>query len=126
MKLYQQYLSEDDDFEIEDEIEVVEDDFDNYDDILQQLKKISKNLDVSGKLNQNDDNQFIYSISSRVKLCVSFDNEIDDMYIRIEPGSKDNKKVIVKCKDDTTELSNLSDYINTATLVVKEIQEKLM
>ena len=110
---------------LDDDVVEVESDFDNYDDLRDQLKTISDKLGVSGKISQNNTNDFIFSISSHVKLHVDFDNTIDDMYIKINSGNRD-KESIFNCYDDTTELSNLSDEINTAIMVVKEIQDKLM
>jgi hypothetical protein len=110
---------------LDDDVVEVEADFDNYDDLRDQLKTISDKLGVSGKISQNNTNDFIFSISSHVKLHVDFDNTIDDMYIKINSGNRD-KESIFNCYDDTTELSNLSDEINTAIMVVKEIQDKLM
>lgn len=114
-----------DDELLDDDVVEVEADFDNYDDLRDQLKTISDKLGVSGKISQNNTNDFIFSISSHVKLHVDFDNTIDDMYIKINSGDRD-KESIFNCYDDTTELSNLSDEINTAIMVVKEIQDKLM
>ena len=114
-----------DDELLDDDVVEVEADFDNYDDLRDQLKTISDKLGVSGKISQNNTNDFIFSISSHVKLHVDFDNTIDDIYIKINSGDRD-KESIFNCYDDTTELSNLSDEINTAIMVVKEIQDKLM
>ena len=108
----------------EDEDEI-DDEFDNYDDLRDQLKTISDKLGVSGKVSQNDTNDFIFSISSHVKLHVEFENAIDDMYIKIRSGERDSESTF-NCYDDTTELSNLSDEINTAIMVAKEVQDKLM
>ena len=109
----------------DDDIVEIEDDFDNYDDLRDQLKTISDKLGVSGKVSQKDTNDFIFSISSHVKLHVEFDNAIDDMYIKIRSGERDSESTF-NCYDDTTELSNLSDEINTAIMVAKEVQDKLM
>lgn len=114
-----------DDELLDDEVVEIEDDFDNYDDLRDQLKTISDKLGVSGKISQKDTNDFIFSISSNVKLHVEFDNAIDDMYIKIRSGERDNESTF-NCYDDTTELSNLSDEINTAIMVAKEVQDKLM
>lgn len=109
----------------DDDVVEIEDDFDNYDDLRDQLKTISDKLGVSGKVSQKDTNDFIFSISSHVKLHVEFDNAIDDMYIKIRNGERDSESTF-NCYDDTTELSNLSDEINTAIMVAKEVQDKLM
>lgn len=114
-----------DDELLDDDVVEIEDDFDNYDDLRDQLKTISDKLGVSGKVSQKDTNDFIFSISSHVKLHVEFDNAIDDMYISIRSGERDNESTF-NCYDDTTELSNLSDEINTAIMVAKEVQDKLM
>lgn len=114
-----------DDELLDDDVVEVEADFDNYDDLRDQLKTISDKLGVSGKVSQKDTNDFIFSISSHVKLHVEFDNAIDDMYIKIRSGERDNESTF-NCYDDTTELSNLSDEINTAIMVAKEVQDKLM
>lgn len=114
----------DDEF-LDDDVVEIEDDFDNYDDLRDQLKTISDKLGVSGKVSQKDTNDFIFSISSHVKLHVEFDNAIDDMYIKIRSGERDSESTF-NCYDDTTELSNLSDEINTAIMVAKEVQDKLM
>ena len=114
-----------DDELLDDAVDEIEDDFDNYDDLRDQLKTISDKLGVSGKVSQRDTNDFIFSISSHVKLHVEFDNVIDDMYIKIRSGERDNESTF-NCYDDTTELSNLSDEINTAIMVAKEVQDKLM
>ena len=114
-----------DDELLDDEVVEIEDDFDNYDDLRDQLKTISDKLGVSGKVSQNDTNDFIFSISSHVKLHVEFENAIDDMYIKIKSGDRERESIF-NCYEDTTELSNLSDEINTAIMVAKEIQDKLM
>lgn len=114
-----------DDELLDDDTIEIEDDFDNYDDLRDQLKTISDKLGVSGKVSQKDTNDFIFSISSHVKLHVEFDNAIDDMYIKIRSGERDSESTF-NCYDDTTELSNLSDEINTAIMVAKEVQDKLM
>lgn len=114
-----------DDELLDDDVVEIEDDFDNYDDLRDQLKTISDKLGVSGKVSQKDTNDFIFSISSHVKLHVEFDNAIDDMYIKIRSGERDSESTF-NCYDDTTELSNLSDEINTAIMVAKEVQDKLM
>lgn len=114
-----------DDELMDDDVVEIEDDFDNYDDLRDQLKTISDKLGVSGKVSQKDTNDFIFSISSHVKLHVEFDNAIDDMYIKIRSGERDSESTF-NCYDDTTELSNLSDEINTAIMVAKEVQDKLM
>lgn len=121
MKLYRQYLSEDDEFE---------DEFDTrslrYDEIKATLKSISQKLAVSGRINPDDSNEFIFSISARVILRVTFYDKIKDIRVEIRPASRDTRQVFFKCLEETTELSNLSDYINTAVLVAKDIQDKLM
>lgn len=114
-----------DDELLDDAVVEIEDDFDNYDDLRDQLKTISDKLGVSGKVSQKDTNDFIFSISSHVKLYVEFDNAIDDMYIKIRSGERDSESTF-NCYDDTTELANLSDEINTAIMVAKEVQDKLM
>lgn len=114
-----------DDELLDDEVVEIEDDFDNYDDLRDQLKTISDKLGVSGKVSQNDTNDFIFSISSHVKLHVEFENAIDDMYIKIKSGDRERESIF-NCYEDTTELSNLSDEINTAIMVAKEVQDKLM
>ena len=114
-----------DDELLDDDTIEIEDDFDNYDDLRDQLKTISDKLGVSGKVSQKDTNDFIFSISSHVKLHVEFDNVIDDMYIKIRSGERDSESTF-NCYDDTSELSNLSDEINTAIMVAKEVQDKLM
>lgn len=115
----------DDELLDDEDIIEIDDEFDNYDDLRDQLKTISDKLGVSGKVSQNDTNDFIFSISSHVKLHVEFENAIDDMYIKIKSGDRERESIF-NCYEDTTELSNLSDEINTAIMVAKEVQDKLM
>ena len=111
----------------EDEVEVTEeDDFDNYDAIRKQLSRISDSLGVSGKINQGNKNEYIYSISSRVKLYVRFNTTIRDMYVKLNPARNDGREVLINCYSDTTEISNMSDELNTATMVAREISNKLI
>ena len=111
----------------DDEVEVMEeDDFDNYDAIRKQLSRISDSLGVSGKINQSNKNEYIYSISSRVKLYVRFNTTIRDMYVKLNPARNDGREVLINCYSDTTEISNMSDELNTATMVAREISNKLI
>ena len=93
--------------------------------IIKQLKKISKNLGISGKPSNNDYNKFIYSISSKTKVIVEFEDEITELYVTVK-NSKTDKEVKINCFDDTTELSNLCDDLTTAIMLIKEVSSKLM
>ena len=131
-----EYLSEAedfDDFDYVDDFDIDEpDDEDYYDDedfindeIYTELKKISSNLGVAGKLDNNDEGKFIYSLSNKTKVIVEFFEEIDDIRLVIR-GGKNEDKVSLDCLDDTTEASNLCDDITTAIMLIKDIQNKLM
>lgn len=115
---------EDDDFddEFEDDIESV-----GSEEIADQLKIISDKLGISGKMSKKDSNLFVYSLSSIVKVNIRFSDEIEDITTEIKnnyESSGDN--IWIDCTDDTTEISNISDYLNTAILLIKNIQDKLM
>lgn len=116
-----------DDFDYIDDFD--DDDFDyeeieNYD-IIEQLKKIANNLGISGRPSNNDYNKFVYSVSSKTKVIVEFEDEITELYVTIK-NSKTDREVKVDCFDDTTELSNLCDDITTSIMLIKEISNKLM
>ena len=104
-----------------------EDDYIQYDNsgIIEQLKKISNNLGISGKLSTNDYNKFIYSISSKTKVVVEFEDEITELYVTVK-NSKTDREVKIDCFDDTPELSNLCDDLTTAIMLIKEVNSKLM
>lgn len=104
-----------------------EDDYIQYDNsgIIEQLKKISNNLGISGKPSTNDYNKFIYSISSKTKVIVEFEDEITELYVIVK-NSKTDREVKIDCFDDTTELSNLCDDLTTAIMLIKEVNSKLM
>lgn len=119
------HLYEDDDIE-----DVIEDDED-FDEILSddllidELDKISKNLGISGRVDNNT-GDYKFSISSTVKVIVEIDGGITGIRTEIKKDRPEDKNVYIDCFDDTTELSNLSDYLNTATLLIKDIQDKLL
>lgn len=104
-----------------------EDDYVQYDTsgMIEQLKKISSNLGISGKPSTNDYNKFIYSISSKTKVIVEFGDEITELYVTVK-NSKTDREVKIDCFDDTTELSNLCDDLTTAIMLIKEVSSKLM
>lgn len=124
---YNLYEQDDiDDFDVIDDF-IEDEEFIAEDGLLEQLEIISEKLSISGRLDRNDNNKYVYSISSRLKLIVEFeDGEIVDMYVDIRKSKASDESSYIDCMDDTTELSNMSDYLNTATMLVKEIEDKLM
>lgn len=115
-------IDDDSDYEEEDSYE--EDDFIN-DEIYTGLKKIASNLGVSGRIDNNDEGKYIYSLSKKTKVVVEFYDEIDDIRLVVR-GDSNSDKVNIDCLDDTTEVSNLCDDLTTAIMLIKEIQNKLM
>ena len=118
-------LYEDDDIEYDDLDdmdlgEIVSDDL-----MIEELDKISKNLGISGRVDNNT-GDYKFSISSMVKVFIDISDGITDIRTEIRTDKPEDKNVYIDCFDDTTELSNLSDYLNTATLLIKEIQDKLL
>ena len=123
------YEDEFDEFD-EDEFD---DDFDDdiesagSEEIAEQLKIISDKLGISGKMSKKDSNLFVYSLSSTVKVNVIFSDEIEDITTEIKNNYDSvGDNIRIDCTDDTTEISNISDYLNTAILLIKNIQDKLM
>ena len=121
-----------DDFDIVDDFindsEFLDTDNADYDTILESLNTISSKLSISGRLDRNDDNIYIFSISSSVKVMVEFYDSIQSVETEIVNKKKagNDYSVMIDCSDDTTEIANMSDYLNTAILLIKEIQDKLM
>lgn len=126
------YEDEFDEFD-EDEFDEFDDDFDDdiesagSEEIAEQLKIISDKLGISGKMSKKDSNLFVYSLSSTVKVNVIFSDEIEDITTEIKNNYDSvGDNIRIDCTDDTTEISNISDYLNTAILLIKSIQDKLM
>lgn len=126
------YEDDFDEFE-EDEFDDFDDEFDDdiesagSEEIAEQLKIISDKLGISGKMSKKDPNLFVYSLSSIVKVNVIFSDEIEDITTEIKNNYDSvGDNIRIDCTDDTTEISNISDYLNTAILLIKNIQDKLM
>lgn len=128
------YEAEDDidDFDIVDDY-IEDDDYPdldsaNYEEVLDTLKTISDKLNVSGRRDRRNDNVFIYSVSANVKVNVEFYDTVQSIDTEIVNKTKSGNdyNIYVDCTDDITEISNISDYMNTAALLIKEIQDKLM
>ena len=129
--LYEDEFDEFDDFDEEefDDFDEFEDDMESAgsEEILEQLKTISDKLGISGKPSKKESDLFVYSLSSTVKVNVRFSDEIEDITTEIKNNyDSDGDNIHIDCTDDTTEISNISDYLNTAILLIKSIQDKLM
>ena len=133
--LYEDDFDDEFDTEFDDEFgdDEFDDEFDDFEEevvseeIANSLKTISDKLGISGKMSKKENGLFIYSISSNVKVNVRFSDEVEEVFTEIKNNYElENNNIKIDCTDDTTEISNISDYLNTAILLIKDIQDKLM
>ena len=134
--LYEDDFEDEFDTDFDDEFgddEFDDDEFDDFEEevvseeIANSLKIISDKLGISGKMSKKENGLFIYSISSNVKVNVRFSDEVEEVFTEIKNNYElENNNIKIDCTDDTTEISNISDYLNTAILLIKDIQDKLM